>query len=158
MRNLKPLCAAIMLLIGAVSSNAQETAPPLTEPNYKKPQLFTSLPENIKVNVDNLKVLLKSSTGDAVASDLGNVSAFDFNGQVVSTASTQNNMIKSVVIRSSNYSGASLTISQITNEDGSISYTGRIISFNHGDLFELKQQPDGTYAFVKKKFYDLVNE
>jgi len=158
MRNLKPLCAAIMLLIGAVSSNAQETAPPLTEPNYKKPQLFTSLPENIKVNVDNLKVLLKSSTGDAVASDLGNVSAFDFNGQVVSTASTQNNMIKSVVIRSSNYSGASLTISQITNVDGSISYTGRIISFSHGDLFELKQQPDGTYAFVKKKFYDLVNE
>jgi len=157
MRNLKPLCAAIMLLIGAVSANAQETAP-FSEPNYKKPQLFTSLPENIKVNVDNLKVLLKSSTGDAVASDLGNGSAFDFNGQVVSTASNHNNMIKSVVIRSSNYSGASLTISQITNEDGSISYTGRIISFNHGDLFELKQQPDGTYAFVKKKFYDLVNE
>jgi len=157
MRNLKPLCAAIMLLIGAVSSNAQETAP-LTEPNYKKPQLFTSLPENIKVNVDNLKVLLKSSTGDAVVSDLGNGSAFDFNGQVVSTASIHNNMIKSVVIRSSNYSGASLTISQITNVDGSISYVGRIISFNHGDLFELKQQPDGTYAFVKKKFYDLVNE
>ena len=157
MRNLKPLCAAIMLLIGAVSANAQETAP-LTEPNYKKPQLFTSLPENIKVNVDNLKVLLKSSTGDAVASDLGNGSAFDFNGQVVSTASVHNNMIKSVVIRSSNYSGACLTVSQITNVDGSISYTGRIISFSHGDLFELKQQPDGSYSFVKRKFYDLVNE
>ena len=157
MRNLKPLCAAIMLLIGAVSSNAQETAP-FSEPNYKKPLLFTSLPENIKVNVDNLKVLLKSSTGDAVASDLGKSSAFDFNGQVVSTASNHNNMIKSVVIRSSNYSGASLTISQITNEDGSISYTGRIISFSHGDLFELKQQPDGSYSFVKRKFYDLVNE
>jgi hypothetical protein len=146
-----------MLLIGAVSANAQETAP-LTEPNYKKPQLFTSLPENIKVNVDNLKVLLKSSTGDAVASDLGDGSAFDFNGQVVSTATKHNNTIKSVVIRSSNYNGASLTISQLTNEDGSISYTGRIISFNHGDVFELQKQPDGNYAFVKKKFYDLVNE
>lgn len=157
MRNLKPLCAAIMLLIGAVSSNAQETAP-LTEPNYKKPQLFTSLPENIKVNVDNLKALLKSSTGDAVASDLGDGSAFDFNGQVVSTATKHNNTIKSVVIRSSNYNGASLTISQLTNEDGSISYTGRIISFSHGDVFELQKQPDGNYAFVKKKFYDLVNE
>jgi hypothetical protein len=157
MRNLKPLCAAIMLLIGAVSANAQETAP-LTEPNYKKPQLFTSLPENIKVNVDNLKALLKSSTGDAVASDLGDGSAFDFNGQVVSTATKHNNTIKSVVIRSSNYNGASLTISQLTNEDGSISYTGRIISFSHGDVFELQKQPDGNYAFVKKKFYDLVNE
>lgn len=157
MRNLKPLCAAIMLLIGAVSANAQETAP-LTEPNYKKLQLFTSLPENIKVNVNNLKELLKSSTGDAVASDLGDGSAFDFNGQVVSTATKYNNTIKSVVIRSSNYNGASLTISQLTNEDGSISYTGRIISFNHGDVFELQKQSDGNYAFVKKKFYDLVNE
>jgi hypothetical protein len=157
MRNLKPLCAAIMLLIGAVSANAQETAP-LTEPNYKKPQLFTSLPENIKVNVENLKVLLKSSTGDAVVSDLGDGYAFDFNGQVVSTASKQNNTIKSVVIRSSNYNGASLTISQVTNEDGSISFIGRIISFNHGDVYELQKQPDESYAFVKKKFYDLVNE
>lgn len=156
MRNLKPLCAAIMLLIGAVSAQSQETAP-LTEPNYKKPQLFSSLPGNIKVSIQNLKELLKLNNGEAIASDLGEGSSFDFTGQVVSTASKYNNTIKSVVIRSSNFNGARLTFSQITNEDGTITFRGRIISFEHGDVYELQQVED-RYEFVKKKFYDLVNE
>jgi|KBSSwiS6_1023812.scaffolds.fasta_scaffold01699_7 hypothetical protein len=158
MRNLKPLCVAIVLLIGAVKSNAQETAP-LSEPNYKKPQLFGSLPDNIKVNIQSLKELLKSSNGEAIASDLGNSgSAFNFNGQIVSTASKYNNTIKSVVIRSSNFNGARLTFTQRTNDDGTVSYIGRIMSFDHADVYELQQKEDGSYAFVKKKLNDIVNE
>jgi hypothetical protein len=156
MRNLKPLCAAIMLLIGAVSAKSQETAP-LTEPNYKKAHLFSSLPGNIKVSINNLKELLKMNNGEAIASNLGDGSEFTFNGQVVSTASKYNNTIKSVVVRSSNFIGASLTFSQVTDEDGTIRFTGRIISFEHGDVFELKEI-NGQYEFVKKKFHDLVNE
>jgi hypothetical protein len=158
MRNLKPLCAAIVLLICAVSSNAQETAP-LSEPNYKRPQLFGSLPDNIKVNIQSLKALLKASNGEAIASDLGNSgSSFRLNGQVVSTASKFNNTMQSVVIRSSDFNGARLTFTQRTNDDGTISYIGRIISFEHADVYELQQKDDGSYEFVKKKFYDLVNE
>ena len=157
MRNLKPLCAAIVLLICAVNSNAQETAP-VSEPNYKKPQLFGSLPDKIKVNIQSLKELLKTSNGEAIASTLGNSeSSFHFNGQVVSTAVKYNNTIRSVVIRSSDFNGARLTFTQRTNDDGTISYIGRIISFDHADVYEL-QQKDGNYEFVKKKFYDLVNE
>jgi hypothetical protein len=156
MRNLKPLCAAIMLLIGAVSAKSQETAP-LTEPNYKKVKLFSSLPENIKVNINNLKELLKLNNGEATASNLGDGSEFAFNGQVVSTASKYNNTIKSVVVRSSNFTGANLTFTQVTDEDGNIRFIGRIISFEHGDVFELKET-NGQYEFVKKKFHDLVNE
>ena len=157
MRNLKPLCVAIMLFIGAVKSNAQETAS--REPNYKKPQLFGSFPDNIKVNIQSLKELLKSSNGEAVASDFGNSgSSFRFNGQIVSTASKNNNTIKSVVIRSSNFNGACLTFTQRTNDDGTVSYIGRIMSFDHADVYELQQKEDGSYAFVKKKLYDLVNE
>lgn len=156
MRNLKPLCAAILLFIGAVSAKAQETAP-LSEPDYKKAKLFSSLPENIKVSLNNLKELLKLNNGEAANSDLGEGIAFTFNGQVVSTASKYNNTIKSVVIRSSNFNGARLTFTQIINEDGTIRYTGRIISFEHGDVYELQQVED-RYEFVKKKFHDLVNE
>src|SRR5512138_454238 len=109
MRNLKPLCAAIVLLVCAVSSNAQETAP-IREPNYKKPELFGSLPQNIKVNIQSLKELLKTSSGDAVSSEVGNAGAsFRCSGQVVSTANKFNNTIKSVVIRLNNYNGAHLT-------------------------------------------------
>ena len=157
MRNLKPLCAAIVLLVCTINLSAQETAP-VSEPNYKKPQLFGSLPQNIKVNIQSLKELLKASNGEAIASDLGNAgSSFNFNGQVVSTASKFNNTIKSVVIRSDNFNGARLTFTQRIDEDGSISYIGRIISFEHADVYEL-QQKDDNYEFVKKKFHDLVNE
>jgi hypothetical protein len=156
MKNLKLICAVSVLLICTVSANAQET-PPVTEPNYNKPKLFASLPENIKVNINSLKELLKASNGEAVASDFGNDASFSISGQVVSTASKYNNTIQSVVIRSSNLNGASLTFTRIINEDGSISYTGRIISFEHGDAYELRQK-DGNYEFVKRKFQEIMNE
>ena len=157
MRNLTPLCAAIVLLVCSLDLSAQQTAP-VTEPNYKKPKLFGSLPANIKVNIHSLKELLKASNGEAVKSDLGNPgSSFNFNGQVVSTASKFNNSIKSIVIRSDNFNGARLTFTQRIDEDGTISYIGRIISFDHADVYEL-QQKDGNYEFVKKRFHDLVNE
>ena len=65
--------------------------------------------------------------------------------------------MNSVVIRSTNYNGATLTISKTMNADETISYSGRIISFQSGDLFEL-QNKDGHLTLVKRNFYDLVNE
>jgi len=79
------------------------------------------------------------------------------NGTIVSTAVKYNNRIKSIVLKSSSYAGANLTITQITNTDGSISYRGRIVSFQHGDCFELKYEK-GEYILVKKNFEDMVND
>ncbi len=156
MRNLKPLMAAIMLFLCSVYSYSQD-APVPREPNYHKPELFASLPENIKVDINTLKGLLNYSIGDAISSNLTSENTFAFTGQVVSTASKYNNTIQSVVIRSANYNGASLIFTRITNEDGSTGFTGRILSFEHGDAYEL-QQKDGNYEFVKKKFHQIVNE
>ena len=162
MRNLKPLVAAILLSVSSVCSYSQDAAP-ISEPNYKKPQLFSALPDNIKVNIGYLKSLLAKSIGDAVTSSLSEEnslasgSSFVFSGQVISTANKYNNKMQSVVIRSANFNGAGLIFTQFTNEDGSIGYSGRIISFEHGDAYEL-QLIDGDYQFVKKKFHELVNE
>jgi hypothetical protein len=156
MKNLKPLLAAFMLFVCAASALSQETAP-LTEPNYKKPLLFSSLPVNFKANLSALKELLKSANGEQVTADLGDGTSFSFNGQIISTAARNNNSVISVVIRSANYNGATLAFSQVIKEDGTLSYTGRIISFQHGDVLELRQNGD-NYEFVKKKFHDLVNE
>jgi hypothetical protein len=46
-----------------------------------------------------------------------------------------------VVIRSEVFNGARLTVSKITNPDGSIRYSGRIISFKHGDCMNWKMWP-----------------
>jgi hypothetical protein len=65
--------------------------------------------------------------------------------------------LQSVVVRSTNFPGAALSFSRITKEDGTFSYVGRIISFQHGDAYEISLE-NGQYFFVKKGFYDLVNE
>jgi len=164
MRNLKPLVAAILLSVSSVCSYSQEAAP-IREPNYNKPQLFSDLPDNIKVNINALKHLLTTSVGEAISTDLREErsesskteSPFVFTGQVISTANKNNNSFQSVVIRSANFDKAGLSFTQFKNEDGSFGYTGHIISFEHGDAFELKLI-DGNYQFVKKKFHQLVNE
>jgi hypothetical protein len=76
---------------------------------------------------------------------------------VSSVAAQFENNLLSIVIRSTNFPGAALSFSKITKEDGTISYAGRIISFQHGDAYEINQE-NGQYYFVKKGFYDLVNE
>lgn len=164
MRNLKPLMAAILLSVSSVCAYSQDAAP-VSEPNYNKPHLFSNLPDNIKVNINSLKHLLTTSVGDAISSNLRDENAsnpigedpFVFNGQVISTANKYNNKMQSVVIRSANFNGAGLIFTRFTNEDGTTGYSGRIISFEHGDAYEL-QLIDGNYQFVKKKFHQLVNE
>ncbi len=156
MRNLKPLMAAIMLCVCSVCSFSQDASVP-REPNYKKAELFASLPENIKVNINALKGLLNKSIGDAISSNLNSENGFAFSGHVVCTACKYNNTIQSVVIRSANYNGASLVFTRVTNEDGSAVFSGRILSFSHSDAYEL-QYIDGNYEFVKKKFHQLINE
>jgi hypothetical protein len=62
-----------------------------------------------------------------------------------------------MVIRSTNYDGARFTLSKITNVDGTTFYSGRIMSFRHSDILELKNQ-DGHLILEKRKYNDLVNE
>ena len=50
-----------------------------------------------------------------------------------------------------------IIISAYTEKDGSITYTGRILSRANADLYELKKNGD-EYEFVKRNYYDLVNE
>jgi hypothetical protein len=67
------------------------------------------------------------------------------------------NNIHSVVIRSRNFNGATLTLSSSAQPNGTVKFTGRIISFQHGDLYELQNQ-NNQYILIKKNFYDLINE
>lgn len=155
MKNLKlaGLGLAIMLC-GAVS--AQEI--PLNEPNTKKPLLFADLPDKIPVEAAYLKNLLTTAgtPGKDVQFRLAGSKIDQFNGKVISVAGKETGA-NSIVIRSSNFNGATLSISEVKLEDGTMTFRGHIISMQHGDLFEL-QQIEGQYYFVKRKFYDLINE
>lgn len=158
MKNLRTHAVCVCMSLMSICSFAQkETNPPVNEPDYNKPRLFDNLPEKIAVNIDAVSTLFNKAIGASVDLGLSATSQFQFDGEVVSRASKFNDKLQSVVVRSSNFNGAGLTISKIIADDGSVIYRGRIISLKHGDLFELQKEDNG-YVLVKKNFYDLINE
>ncbi len=157
MKNPGTIGFCFLFLLSSFFSIAQEKTIPVNEPDYKKPRQFDNLPDRIVLNLSNINSLMKFELGHTVNINLSDATPFQFQGDVVSTADDNESKIHSIVIRSSNYPGASLTISKITKPDGTIDLKGRILSFQHGDLYDLQKQ-NGQYVLVKRNFYELVNE
>ena len=153
MKNLLKGFICLTLFFISLQSSAQKL--PVREPDVNRPSLFQNLPDKISCRVNDLSALLGLETGRPVSFSF--VNNLNFQGVVSSFASKFDNTLNSVVIRSTNFPGAALSFSRITKEDGSFSYVGRIISFQHGDAYEINLE-NGQYYFVKKGFYDLVNE
>ena len=131
----------------------------LREPDLKKPTLFTTLPDKIPVDISELKSLFSNT---AAKGKEVNVRFIDkklpgFNGKIISATSKYNNTIRSVVVNSTRFNGATLTLSLSTTTDGTVRYSGRIVSFKHGDLYVLENQND-QYFLIKKKYHELINE
>jgi hypothetical protein len=61
------------------------------------------------------------------------------------------------VIKSTNKVGATLALSRMINPDNTITYRGRIMSFKHGDAYEIANE-NGSYYLIKKGLYDLYEE
>jgi len=153
MKNLAKGFICLSLLFICLQSNAQ--TPPVREPNMNRPTLFQNLPNKISLRINDLSAFLESEIGKNISFSLAD--NLNFQGVVSSIASKFDNTLLSVVIRSTNFPGAALSFSRITKEDRTYSYVGRIISFQHGDAYEISLE-NGQYYFVKKGFYDLVNE
>jgi len=154
MRNLQLHGICLLLFLSAVTASAQNRVP-VNEPDQNKPKLFTNLPDKIPVDLSTLRALINSEMGKSVSLKLGQSALSNFNGQVVSKS--DDNAIHSVVIRSGNFNGATLTLSSSVQVNGAVKFTGRIISFQHGDIYELENQNE-QYLLIKKNFYDLINE
>lgn len=148
----------LLFLLCCASGFAQNRAT-IHEPDTNKPALFAGFPDKIPVTIDELKTLFSNDAarGTAAVVSFADKKLPGFNGKVVSVSSKYNNSIRSVVIRSTHFNGATLTLSSSTTTDGAASYTGRIISFQHGDLFVLQKEND-QYYLIKKKYHELVNE
>lgn len=144
-------------LLCAIAS-AQDKVP-LNEPDNNKPKLFTHLPDQIPVTINELKSFISANTetGKQVQLNSSDNKIPGFNGKIVSHASKYQDRINSVVVRLDRFDGATLTLSSSTQADGTVLYTGRIISFKNSDLYEL-QKKDDQYILIKKNYYELVNE
>ncbi len=157
MKNLRTTVLCAVFAISSSASYAQEKPVPVNEPDYNRPKLFAGMPEKIQLSVNDIESMFDTQTGRSASLNLPGSNQPRFEGEVISTVASSDNLLQSVVIRSTNFNGATLTLSKITNTDGTVVYRGRIISFRHGDLYELQLQ-EGRYTLVKRNFYDLVNE
>ena len=153
MKNLLKGIICLFVILACLKSTGQ--TPPVREPDMNRPSLFQNLPEKITCRINDLSALLESEIGRSISFQFtGNLS---FQGVISSVASKFDNTLQSVVVRSTNFPGAALSFSRIKKEDGTFDYVGRILSFQHGDAYEINLE-NGQYFFVKKGFYDLVNE
>lgn len=158
MKSLRTSVLCAVMALSAIGSFAQgsTTNVPINEPDYNRPKLFAGLPDKIQVNTTAISTLFNTGVGQPATIALSADNQQRFSGQVISTGSKSQG-VQTVVIRSTNFAGATFSISKTSKADGSVTYRGRIISFKHGDFYDLVNQ-DGQYVLVKKNFYDLVNE
>ncbi len=157
MKNLRTAVLCAVMALGCLTGFSQEKPVPVNEPDLGKPRLFDGLPDKISINTDEINALLGTQAGRPAQFRMTADAARLFEGEVVSTAGKAEEGLQTVVMRSTNFNGARMTLSRVTLPDGSITYSGRILSFKHGDLYVL-QLSGGEWSWVKKNYYDLVNE
>lgn len=155
MINLQLTGICLSLILFCATTSAQSSIP-INEPDLNKPALFTNLPGKIPLDISDLQNLLNTEPGKEITLRINDKVVNSFNGKVISAATKYNN-IRSVVISSGNFNGATLTLSSSIQLNGTVKFTGRIISMQHSDMYELQYQND-QYMLIKKNFYDLINE
>jgi hypothetical protein len=158
MKNLRTTVLCVCISLSGLTAFAQiNDVPPVRETDYNKPKQFAAFPQEISISSDIINAMFNTSVGAGVEFSFGSSNPLRFAGEVISTVSKYENSVRSVIIRSSNFTGARLIITKIVNENGGISYTGRILSKEHGDVYELKQLND-SYVWVKKNYHEAINE
>jgi hypothetical protein len=157
MKPLKTSALGLLLSVCMFQAAAQQDTKklPVSQYDYNKPKLFKELPNRINVSFKNMDNVFDFEVGKSVNLPLS--LNFQFSGIVVSKAEDASANVKSIVIKSTNKVGATLAISRIINNDNSVTYRGRIMSFQHGDAYEITNE-NGSYALVKKGLYDLYEE
>ena len=146
----------IICLFSSFSLQAQEKAP-LREPDQNKPKLFNQLPASMQVNKQDLLNILTPAAkkGQEIMLPLSSGRS-PFSGRIA-YAFQDEQQTRTVTVQSTNFNGAVLTLSSVTNADGTVSFTGRIFSYQHGDAFEL-QEKNSQYTWIKKNLYEMMTE
>ena len=154
MKNYLSGIICLLMMFSCIGSAAQKNLP-VREPETNRPSLFPDQPQRFGCRINNLENILDAEIGKKISIQLSDDLLFQ--GVVSSISSQTDKNVQSVVVRSTNLQGAALTFSKVTRDDGSSYFTGRIISFQHADVYEIAYEK-GQYAFVKKGINDLVIE
>ncbi|HEY8388143.1 MAG TPA: hypothetical protein VIK74_06040 [Parasegetibacter sp.] len=157
MKHLKTLVLAIILIVGfnpGASAQINEDPSWIIKPREHSKTLFKTLKPRIEFRSDDINKALTGRVGEK--SKLFISPEFTFEGDI--TANVQKSTrLKTVLIKSTNFKGALLTLSQVIEDDGSITYTGRIIHPESEDAYVLVNE-NGKYYFEKTNLKMLMVE
>ena len=157
--NYQKLSGMVLVLMLCINAAVAQDHVQVNEPDHNKPRLFSLLPEKIEIDITDLQAALAQEVkqGKSIDFRFHSKNAAAFAGKIISAATRSDRSGKSVLIRPSQFNGATFALSSSTMADGTVRYSGRIISFKHGDAFELKEE-NGRYYLLKRNFYELVSE
>jgi hypothetical protein len=145
MKNLYSAGLLWLLLFTAFASYSQ-VEPALNQQIPDKPFLFTSLPNKFECNLEELEKLFSVSPSQKCKMKLN--AKFQIEG-IMQGKFQRSDRLTSINIRLDKYENAVFNLSRIV-EKNTITFTGRIVSINHGDLLLLKQE-NGKYFFIRQE-------
>lgn len=112
-----------------------------------KPALFNHLQSKTNCSLSAIDKPFGFSKGRQI---ILNINAdFTITGEVLEKTQAERG-VENINIRCSNYNNALLSLSRITQEDGSVKYTGILHDRNSSDVLLLINE-DGHYAFKKQQ-------
>ena len=120
------------------------TTTAFAQQNDTRQKLYATLPETINVDKELFTSVLETPVGKEVSLQFSN--GFIFTGTVLSNFTKYGNM-HSVMVRSNENTPVVFQVTGVQTDNG-ISYSGRIISNNSADGFEIKNY-NGAYSLQK---------
>lgn len=146
---MKPLLNALALLILTLSCH---TLLAQVHP-AKKQAMFDVSADQVSVAVSELESTFRIEKG-AVASLKFNGLAF--RGTVINSVKKYDNLY--TVIVKNTETNSLLSFSKRLNDDGTVTYTGRIFNEHSTDGYELKKDTRGNYTFQKMDTEELIQD
>lgn len=142
-------CMAVLLYASSVKS---QVTPPVNQQVADKPLLFSSLPQKLECNLEEVDRLFMSEPAQKLQLHLNNYMQLD--GIVVEKVQRTPEVL-SVNFKMVNFSGALFNISRII-QNGTIRYSGRIINKENGDVLMMVKENEKYYFTKMSQRYTMV--
>lgn len=153
MKILKTGLPCLLFSLCAISASAQLVAH-TKDATPRKPELFHDLPQQLDVPLQTVAPLLQKEVGENVSVLLK--TGFLFRAVVVSKSAAAEKRYQTIVLKGTDRP-ASMMVTAAHAADGTVHYSGRILSLNHRDAFEITEA-SGRLVLEKKDLADLVTE
>ncbi len=146
MKRIATYAFALLLSACSLKSFAQQN---------NRPKLFNNFPDIINCSEAELARVFTTAEGQNISLSFSN--NFIYAGNISSSVVKYSNL-HSTIIKSPVFNNAIFHLSKRINDDNSITYVGRIINTNYGDMYELKKDISGTYQLIKNETSHVMQD